>query len=404
MRAIVRDEYGTADVLKLEDVGKPTIGDDEVLLRAYGSSINMGDRLVIRGAPYAMRLVLGLFRPRSRGTGQDVAGRVEAVGENVTEWVIGDELYGEVTLGATWAEYVVAPASALARKPRGLTFEQAGSLPIAALTALEAVRDHGQVQVGARVLVNGASGGVGSYVVQLAKAAGAEVTAVCTGTGLERAREFGAAHVIDYTKEDFTRSARAPDAERYDVMLDVAGSRTLAECLTVLKPGGTYVAIGGPVDDPWIKPLLRLLWIALRGAFAKQRVVIFVSKPCRENLDALSTLIAAGDLAPTYESSCDLADLPAAMRDVEAGRRSGKVAIRIARALAEDATTTLTPGPGTERRARASGEAERTLRAWSLAERRVLSSKPVPPARDRALSRSGPAANEEPDVSEAGTP
>ena len=207
MRAIVRDRYGLANVLKLRQIDPPNVGADEVLLRVHGSSINMGDRLMMRGEPYVMRLALGLFRPRSRGTGQDVAGRVEAVGARVTDWTVGDELYGEVTGGQTWAEYVAAPAKVLARKPSSITFAEAGALPVAAMTALEAVRDHGRVQPGQRVLVNGGSGSVGSYVVQIARAAGAEVTAVCSGRNAERAQGLGAAHVIDYTLQDFTQGA-----------------------------------------------------------------------------------------------------------------------------------------------------------------------------------------------------
>lgn len=159
MRAIVRDSYGSADVLKLEEIDTPQVGDEEVLLRVHGSSINMGDRLMMRGEPYVLRLATGLLRPRSRGMGQDVAGRVEAVGPKVMEWAVGDELYGELALGAAWAEYVAAPARLLARRPRNITLEEAGTLPVAAMTALQAVRDHGRVQPGQRVLVNGGSGG-----------------------------------------------------------------------------------------------------------------------------------------------------------------------------------------------------------------------------------------------------
>lgn len=328
MQAIVRDTYGTADVLELQEIERPLVGDDEVLLRVHSSSVNMGDRLILRGEPYVLRLALGLFRPRSRGMGQDVAGRVEAVGSKVKDWAVGDELYGQVTFGAAWAEYVAAPAELLARKPGSVELGDAGALPVAAMTALEAVRDHGRVQPGHRVLVNGGSGGVGSYVVQIARALGAEVTAVCSAEGADRARELGATHVIDYRKQDFTEGA-----ERYDVLLDVAGRHPLTRCLSVVKPEGTYVAIGGPVEDPWLRPLLRPLWIWLRGAFAKQRVVVFVAKASRESLDALTELLDAGKIVPAFETRCALAELPEAMRALEARELRGKVVVEVARSV-----------------------------------------------------------------------
>ena len=324
MRAIVRDSYGSAEVLKLEEVDAPTVGDEQVLLRVHGSSVNVGDRLLMRGEPYLLRLAFGLRRPRSRGVGQDVAGRVEAVGSKVTDLKVGDEVYGEVSGGGCWAEQVVAPARVLARKPANVALAEAGALPMAAVTALQAVRDHGRVQPGQRVLVNGGSGGVGSYVNQIARAFGAEVTAVCSARNADRARALGATHVIDYATHDFTAGA-----DPYDVLLDVAGTRPLSECLRVVKPKGTYVAVGGPIEDPWLKPILRLLRIMARGLFASQRVVVFVNKPGRENLDALTALVEAGKVAPAYDSDCDLAELPAAMGGLDRGERRGKVLVRV---------------------------------------------------------------------------
>lgn len=320
MQAIVRDHYGID--LKLEDVDTPAVGDGQVLLRVHGSSVNMGDRLMMKGTPYVMRFGTGLFGPRQHGQGMDVAGTVEAVGPDVTEWNVGDALYGEVTGGAAWAEYAAAPAEKLARAPEGVPLEEVGALPVAAMTALQAVRDHGKVQAGQRVLVNGGSGSVGSYVVQIADALGAEVTAVCSAANADRARKLGAAHVIDYATDDFLQTD-----EPYDVMIDIAGSRPLGASLKGVKPDGVYVTVGAQMDDPWIRPLARLMWSSIRGMFARQKVVVFVTDVGRESLDALSELIEAGELVPAYDSRCTLAELPDAMRELEAGTRRGKLLI-----------------------------------------------------------------------------
>ena len=325
MRAIVRDRYGPADGLKLVETDPPSPGDDDVRLRVRGSSINMADRLVMKGTPYILRFTTGLFRPKQPVMGSDVAGVVESVGANVTEWAVGDELYGDSEFAGTWAESVVVPAERLARAPANVPLAEAGAIPLAAMTALDAVREHGRVKPGQRVLVNGGSGSVGSYVVQLARAAGAEVTAVCSARNADRARELGAAHVVDYAREDFVASA----AEPWDVLLDVAGSRPLKECLKVVKRDGTFVAIGGPVDGRWLKPLLRPMGMMIRGLFAKQRVVVFVSTPTRAKLDALREMVEANEIRPAFDSECELADLPAVMGEVERGDRRGKVLVRV---------------------------------------------------------------------------
>ncbi len=322
MRAILRSDYGSANVLKLEQIEKPTVGDDQVLLRVHGSSVNLADRLVMQGKPYLLRLMVGLFRPRSPGMGQDVAGRVEAVGAKVADWVVGDELFGQIEFGAAWAEYLAAPAKALARAPKSIPLAQAGAVPLAALTALQAVRDQGRVQPGQRVLVNGGSGSVGSYIVQIAAALGAEVTAVCSARNAARAREFGASHVVDYAQEDFTQ---APPC--YDVLFDVIGNHPLDKCLGVVKPEGAYVVVGGPTDDPWLRPVLRPIWLMVRGLFVKQRVAVFVATPSRADLDTLTEMIGAGTLAPAFDSQCELAELPAAMGELESGERRGKLLI-----------------------------------------------------------------------------
>jgi len=324
MKAIVRDTYGSADVLRLEDIEPPTIAADEVLIRVGASSINAGDKLVMQGVPYLMRLMTGLRRPKTRGLGQDVAGTIEAVGAGVTEWSVGDEVFGEVTFGETWAELAVAKANVLGRKPPSLSFEEAASLPLAAITALCAVRDHGKIKPGQRVLVNGGSGSVGSYVVQMAKAHGAEVTAVCSTRHHERARELGAAHVIDYATQDYVASGQT-----WDLILDVAGTRTLAENRTVLAPRGAYIAIGGPVDESLLGPMPRLAYLALANLFTKQRIVVFVSDPSRDNLDALTEMIATGTLVPAFEERCTLAQIPERMRAVESGEVRGKVVVTV---------------------------------------------------------------------------
>lgn len=324
MNAIVRDRYGDGEVLDLEAVDRPVAGKGQVLVRMAGSSVNMGDRLLLRGWPYLFRLALGILGPRKGGLGQDLAGRVEAVGAGVIDLAVGDEVYGEVTGGSTWAEYAVGPAKRLARAPRGVPLVEAGAIPLAATTALQAVRDHGRVGPDHRVLVVGGSGSVGSYAVQIAAALGAEVTAVCSAVNAERARRLGARHTVDYATEDFTRAG-----EPYDVLIDVAASRPLAECLGVVRPGGTYVAVGLPMEDPWLRWLFRLLGTALQGWFAKQRVVTCLAKPGREPLDALTALVEEGRIAPAYDSRCSLAELPAAMRQLDAGERRGKVLVEV---------------------------------------------------------------------------
>lgn len=325
MRAIVRDDYGPASVLQLEDIERPPLGDDQVLIKVRASSMNAGDRLMMLGEPYALRLVTGLRRPKSRGMGQDVAGVVEAVGAGVTDWVVGDEVFGEVTFGHTWAEYAVAPAKVLARKPSGLSFEEAASLPVAAVTALQAVRHEGRIEPGQTVLVNGGSGSVGSYAVQLARIAGGVVTAVCGAAHADRARELGASEVIDYRTQDYTRLDRT-----WDVILDVAGSRTLAQNRRVLSERGTYVSVGASIDNPWLGPIPRFVYMALVGLFSKQRIAILVASPGREHLTALTELVDRGSLVPAFEERCTLDEVPRLMTASENGKTRGKVVVSVA--------------------------------------------------------------------------
>jgi len=324
MRQVGRERYGAASEVTLRDVPVPSPGAGEVRLRVYGSSVNKGDRLVMAGRPYIMRLALGVGAPRSFGLGQDVAGVVTAVGEGVTTLKEGDPVFGELTLGETWADEVVGPADKLARAPKNVPLADSGSLPVAALTAWQAVREEGRVEAGDRVVVNGGSGSVGSYVVQIANAVGARVTAVVRAHHAERARALGAEAVVDADSEDFT----ATD-EPYDACIDVVGSVPMSRGLRAVKPKGTYVVVGGPTDDPWLWPILRpLLWM-LRGAVSSRRVAVFVAKPTPERLAELADWVEAGRVTPLFDSRCTLAELPQALEELESGARHGKALVEV---------------------------------------------------------------------------
>lgn len=326
MRQVGREHYGTASAVTVRDLPLPEPGAGEVRLRVHGSSVNKGDRLVMAGTPYLMRLALGLRAPRSFGLGQDVAGVVSAVGEGVTSWKLGDAVFGELTLGATWADETLAQADKLARAPENIPLAESGSLPVAALTAWQAVRDEGCIEPGDRVIVNGGSGSVGSYAVQLAKAAGAQVTAVVRAHHAERARTLGAESVVDADLQDFTATDRP-----YDVCIDIAGNVPMSRALRVVKPKGRYVVVGGPTDDPWLWPLLRpLLWM-IRGAFSSRRVAVFIATPTPERLAELSEWVEAGRVTPLFDSRCALDELPQALAELESGERHGKVLIEVKR-------------------------------------------------------------------------
>src|SRR5437868_7559860 len=252
MRAIVYHTYGSPDVLKLEEVQKPVPQDDEVLVKVLAASAAAGDWHLLRAQPFLMRFTSGLLKPKHQILGAAFAGRVEAVGRNVTQFQPGDEVFGDVSacgFGA-FAEYVSVPEKAVALKPTRLTFEEAATVPVAAVTALQGLRDQGHVQPGQKVLINGASGGVGTFAVQLAKSFGAEVTGVCSTRNVDLVRQLGADHVIDYTHESFTEGA-----QRYDVILDNVGNHSLLQLNKVLKPGGTLVIVGGSSENNWFGPL-----------------------------------------------------------------------------------------------------------------------------------------------------
>jgi NADPH:quinone reductase-like Zn-dependent oxidoreductase len=324
MHAVVRKRWGRpGDVVELVELPKPEPANDEVLVRVRAASVNRGDYYAVGGPGVLMRPLIGGFRrPKEERLGGDFAGIAEAVGKDVTDVQPGDEVYG-VRAGA-FAEYV-AVKMAVARKPANLSFEEAAAVPVGALTALEAIRDHGQLQPGQRVLVNGASGSVGIYAVQLAKALGAaHVTAVCSTRNVERARTLGADRVIDYSREDYTLSG-----ERCDLILDIAGNRSWRHNQRVLFPTGTVVLIGMPAGNHVTGPLPRLARTFVAARMFRRNLKFFVCKPNRPNLNFLRELIEAGKLAPAIDRVYPLAEVPAALATMGEGHVQGKLVVRI---------------------------------------------------------------------------
>ena len=324
MKAAVRRRWGRPrEVVELVDIPKPEPRDDEVLVRVHASSINRADYYALGGAAVLMRpMIGGLRRPKEERIGGDFAGIAEAVGENVTDVRPGDEVFG-VRSGA-FAEYVAA-RNAVARKPANLSFEEAAAVPIAALTALEAVRDHGRLRPGQRVLVNGGSGGVGTFAVQVAKALGAgNVDAVCSAPNLERVRSLGADRVIDYAREDYTRGG-----ERYDLVIDVAGTHSWRENRRVLVSGGTLVLTGMPTGNHVTGPMARLARLWLTSRIGRKKLVFFVCKPNRANLAALRELIEDGKVRPAVDHVYPLAEVADALEAMGEGHTRGKLVVRI---------------------------------------------------------------------------
>jgi len=320
MKATVRDKYGAPDVLELQEVEKPELADDGVLVRVRACSVNRVDWYDVTGTPWIARPMTGLRRPSSRLTGRDFAGTVEAVGNDVTDLQPGDDVFGGKSGGGSFAEYVCVPMG-VARKPANLTFEEAAAVPVAALTALQGLRDHGQLRPGQQILVNGASGGVGTFAVQIAKALGAEVTAVCSTRNVEQARSLGADQVIDYTGEDFTRSDR-----RYDLILDVAGSKSWSQCRRVLNPDATLVMVGGP-HGPVLGPLGHIAKVRLAALRGSQNAVFFMAKFNGPDLDALRELLEAGRVKPVIEKRYELSEVADALRYMGEGHAQGKLVI-----------------------------------------------------------------------------
>jgi NADPH:quinone reductase-like Zn-dependent oxidoreductase len=321
MKAFRYDRYGSPDVLELREVEKPDVADDGVLVRIRASSVNPVDWHTLTGAPYLVRLQAGLLRPKTGMLGVDFAGTVESVGRNVQRFRPGDEVFGGRS--GAFAEYVCVPdGRGVVPKPAELTFEQAAALPVAAISALQALRDKGRIQSGQRVLVNGASGGVGTFAVQIAKALGAEVTGVCSTPNVNLVRSIGADDVVDYTLEDFTLRR-----ERYDLMLDVAGNRSWSECKRVLGDDATVVLVGGPKTNRWIGPLGHVAWVRLATLRGSRRAFPFLAAITKDSLEAIVELVQAGKVTPVIDRGYDFSELPEALRYLGAGHARGKVVV-----------------------------------------------------------------------------
>ena len=324
MRAIGQPAYGGVDVLLLEEVHKPEVGAHEVLVRVHASAASVGDLHLLTGTPYLIRVMgFGFLRPKNRIPGMVVAGRVEAVGEHVTEFSVGDDVYGEL-LGGAFAEYVCAKVDALALMPRSRGYESAAAIPWAATTALQGLRDVGGIEPGDNVLVNGASGSVGTYAVQLAKALGATVTAVCSTRNVERMRRLGADATVDYSEEDFTELGAD-----YDVLLDLVGNRSPRDCKKILKERGVYVACAGKMSNEWTGPITWMLGVALTSAFSSQTMTGLAAKPSKDDLVFLARLVDSGQLVPVIDGRFELAEVPEAMRYLEAGHSQGTTVVVI---------------------------------------------------------------------------
>jgi NADPH:quinone reductase-like Zn-dependent oxidoreductase len=323
MRAIVHERYGPPSLLQLREVARPEVGPNDVLVRVRAASLNAGDWYAVTGLLVA-RTRNGLRKPSSPGVAADLAGVVEAVGEDVTRFRAGDEVFG--VRGGALAEYVCVPEDrALVVKAPELTFEQAAAIPIAGLTALQGLRDKGGIQAGQQVLVNGASGGVGTFAVQLAKSFGAQVTAVCSTRNVEQARSLGAQHVVDYTQDDFTTSGK-----RYDLGLDVAGSRSWRELRRVLGPESTLVMVGAPKGgNRLLGPLGHIAKVRLASLRASQKVVFFIAQPNKEDLELLQQLVVAGEVDPVIERRYELRDAPEALAYLGEGHAQGKLVVTI---------------------------------------------------------------------------
>jgi NADPH:quinone reductase-like Zn-dependent oxidoreductase len=322
MQAIVQDQYGPPDVLKLRDIDKPAVGEREVLVRVRAAGVNPADWAIMSGLPYIARPVYGLPKPKARVRGTDVSGIVEAIGAGVTRFRPGDEVFGAST--GSYAEYAAASEDALALMPTNLTFEEAAAVPMAGLVALQAIRDHGKVRAGQNVLVNGASGGIGTFAVQIAKSLGAHVTGVTSTGNVELVRSLGADHVIDYTREDFTKSGR-----QYDLILDNVSNHSLADLRRVLTSTGTLIPNGGRFDKRWLASGGLLVHAALAFRFGSQRLGNFLMATKHEDLIALKELIEAGAVRPVVDRVYPLSETSLAMGHVAAGHVRGKVAITV---------------------------------------------------------------------------
>jgi NADPH:quinone reductase-like Zn-dependent oxidoreductase len=320
--------YGPPDVVEVKDIDKPVPRDNEVLIKVRAASVNPLDWKTMRGGPYIIRLLFGLRKPKIKQLGVDVAGQVERVGSNVTQFKPGDAVFG--TCRGAFAEYACTcesarfMKSALVMKPDNVTFEQAACAPIAALTALQGLRDKGRIQPGQKVLINGAAGGVGTFAVQIAKSFGADVTGVCSARNVDMVRSIGADRVIDYIREDFTRSG-----QRYDLLFDTIGNHSLSACRRVLKPQGILIMVGAPKDARLIRLLARLIGALVLSWFVSQKLVTFLARSNNEDLTIVGELMATGKVRSVIDRRFSLSEVPEALRYLEEGHARGKVAITL---------------------------------------------------------------------------
>jgi NADPH:quinone reductase-like Zn-dependent oxidoreductase len=323
MKAAVRDKYGSPDIVELREIEKPSPADDEVLVRIRAASVNPADWYSVTGTPYVGRTAMGLRKPKSNRLGVDFAGEVEAVGKDVVQFRPGDEVFGG--RDGAFAEYVcVREGRAVVSKPANVTFEEAAAMPVAALTALQGLRDKGQIQPGQKVLINGASGGVGTFAVQIAKALEAEVTGVCSTRNVDLVRSLGADHVIDYTHVDFTSSD-----QRYDLMLDIAGSRSWAECRRVLNSQATLVIVGAPKGSRLLGPLSHVVQLRLAAVRSSQKVVFFIAKFNKADMVVLQELLASGKVTGVIDRRYELNEIADALRYMGEGHAQGKVVLTV---------------------------------------------------------------------------
>jgi NADPH:quinone reductase-like Zn-dependent oxidoreductase len=322
VKAIVYHEYGPPDVLRCEEIEKTIPGDKDVSLKVHAASLNPYDWHFMRGEPYAIRLMAGLGKPRNKRLGADVSGVVDAVGRSVTQFRPGDAVYG-VCQGA-FGEFVCTAEAKLVKKPDAVSFEHVASVPIAALTALQALRDKGKLQPQQTVLVNGASGGVGTFGVQIAKSFGAKVTGVTSTRNLELVRSIGADHVIDYTKQDFTNGDH-----RFDLILDCVGNHSFSECRRVLNRGGKLLAAGGKTDNWMLKPIGRMISAAFQSMFVSQKCVSVLAKMNQADLLVLNDLLSSGKVVPVIDRRCKLDEVPDAIRYLEEGHARGKIVMTL---------------------------------------------------------------------------
>lgn len=324
MQAITYHRYGPPDVLEFEEIPKPTPAEDQVLIRVHAASVNPYDWHFLRGTPSFIRLFTGMRGPKFPRLGADVSGVVEAIGANVATFKPGDAVFGQAK--GSFAEYACAAASQLAFKPEGISFEQAACLPIAGITALQGLRDKANVQAGQTVLINGAAGGVGTFAVQIAKSLGARVNGVCSTRNVELVRRIGADEVIDYTRDDFARSA-----QRYDLLFDLVGNRSLADCLRAVEPHGTYISCGGGGPDQSSMHLLSgMLRNVVQSRLVSQKMPGLLAKINRDDLAVLADLVQSGKVIPVVERTYSLRETAEAIRHVESGHVRGKVVIVVA--------------------------------------------------------------------------